>query len=472
MGQVVSASLGKCGAGPRSFLGDNMPIITTKDCLKKVSERTKIYDSKCPGFYVSITPAGVATFYFKYTDAATKKRVSIVIGTFHEDHLSVEAGRAKCYGLRGRLGNGEDIAATARTTKARQAITSGKTVSEIIDEYVEWMKEPVKKQDGEKRPRIESWETVAGYLNRFARPAIGNIVASEVENDHIAKLQNDIARGRVSKKLKASVSSARNTRTALSGMFKWAAEAGRKYVKASPCVNLPKLDKEIARDRVLSAAEIKTLWWGLDHPEVPCSRAIALALKFELVTMLRTREFLESRRNEAKKLGTADAQFHVPLKRVKKRSVIVRPLNTLAQEIIAEALKIEGDGDYIFKGDAPGLPLSRQALPHAVRGFTDKKGRTVRAGIYKFLGMKQWTPHDLRRTAATLAGDLGFTDAEIARCLDHTVDEGEDAAPTVTGVYVRSKRIVERRKLLDAVSDALREIIGSEPKVVALKKAA
>jgi hypothetical protein len=30
-----------------------------------------------------------------------------------------------------------------------------------------------------------------------------------------------------------------------------------------------------------------------------------------------------------------------------------------------------------------------------------------------------FTPHDLRRTAATLAGDLGFDDAWIAKCLDH-----------------------------------------------------
>lgn len=443
-----------------------MPVnITARLCETKVIKRTKIFDAKCPGLWMFVSPTGTAIFYFKFWNG--EKKIDLRIGEYHPIHCTVEAARAACYDLRSRKTNGEDIAQTKRR-EATQIVSSGKKVGEIITEYTDWMKEPVRKTDREMRARIESWETIAGYLERFARPRLGNMVATEVENDHIAKLQDDIVRGKVSKQYKASVSSARNTRTALSGMFKWAAEAGRKYVKASPCHNLPKLDKEIARDRVLSAAEIKTLWWGLDHPDVPCSRSIALALKFELVTMLRTKEFLQATRSEAKALGSNDAQLHVPMKRVKSRNIIVRPLNTLAQEIVAEALQIDDGGEYIFKGKFAALPLDEKTLGHAARGRIDKKGKVVRQGIYKFLGMKPWTPHDLRRTAATLAGDLGFTDAEIARCLDHSVDEGADAAPTVTGVYVRSKRLGERRKVLDAVCDALKEIIGRKPKVLRL----
>ena len=86
------------------------------------------------------------------------------------------------------------------------------------------------------------------------------------------------------------------------------AEAGskHKYVTASPCVNLPELDDEHERERVLSADEIKVLWWGLDRPDLPCSRSIALALKFELVTMLRTKEFLTGKMSEIVGLGSED----------------------------------------------------------------------------------------------------------------------------------------------------------------------
>ncbi|WP_225645913.1 hypothetical protein [Bradyrhizobium australafricanum] len=39
-------------------------ILTDRLCEKRVAKRTKIYDRKCPGLYVSITTAGVATFSF------------------------------------------------------------------------------------------------------------------------------------------------------------------------------------------------------------------------------------------------------------------------------------------------------------------------------------------------------------------------------------------------------------------------
>ena len=37
-------------------------VLTDRMCEKRVAKRVKIYDRKCPGLYVSIIPAGVATF--------------------------------------------------------------------------------------------------------------------------------------------------------------------------------------------------------------------------------------------------------------------------------------------------------------------------------------------------------------------------------------------------------------------------
>ncbi|MDN5001285.1 hypothetical protein ACFQZO_10360 [Bradyrhizobium sp. GCM10027634] len=78
------------------------------------------------------------------------------------------------------------------------------------------------------------------------------------------------------------------------------------------------------------------------------------------------------------------------------------------------------------------------------------------------LGLKPFTPHDLRRTAATLAGDLGFDDAWIAKCLDHAASKkAEVVVPTVTGkVYNHSKRMKEKRAVLDGVAAELLRIIG------------
>jgi len=101
-------------------------------------------------------------------------------------------------------------------------------------------------------------------------------------------------------------------------------------------------------------------------------------------------------------------------------------------------------------------------MANALRGTKYKNGKVKTPGICALLGLKPFTPHDLRRTSATLAGDLGFDDAMIAKCLDHAVSKkGEAIVPSVTGkVYNHSKRMKEKRAVLDGVAAELRRIIG------------
>src|SRR5207245_6213476 len=127
-------------------------------------------------------------------------------------------------------------------------------------------------------------------------------------------------------------------RRAASVLCNSAAEAGRDYVTASPSVNLPKLDEEHPRGRVLSEDEIRIFWHGLDRDDLPWDRKTRLALKFALTTMLRSGELLAAHRDELFDLDGEHARFDVPLKRVKKRRVIQQPLSSLAVAIIKEAL--------------------------------------------------------------------------------------------------------------------------------------
>jgi integrase len=237
-------------------------------------------------------------------------------------------------------------------------------------------------------------------------------------------------------------------------------------VTASPCVNLPKLDSEHPRTRVLSGDEIRILWHGLDRDDLPWDRRTRLALKFELVTMLRSGELLAAHRDELFDLDGEHPRFDVPLKRVKKRRMIQQPLSDLAVEIIKEAMK-DSNKDFVFASPLDNQPLNRKAMATALRG-TKVKGKVKTPGICALLGLRPFTPHDLRRTAATLAGDLGFDDAWIAKCLDHAASKkSEQIVPTVTGkVYNHSKRMKEKRAVLDGVAVELRRIIG-EPTLAA-----
>src|SRR5215510_16188787 len=75
--------------------------LTDRICEKRVAKRVKLYDRKCPGLYVSITTAGVATFSFKFTDRQTGKQRTGWLGVYNPETFTVEDARSKVYGLRG-----------------------------------------------------------------------------------------------------------------------------------------------------------------------------------------------------------------------------------------------------------------------------------------------------------------------------------------------------------------------------------
>ncbi|UPJ83567.1 site-specific integrase [Bradyrhizobium sp. 183] len=446
-------------------------ILTERLCQKRVNERTKVYDRKCRGLYVSIIPAGVATFNLKFTDPATGKQRSTVLGVYNPETFGVEDARSKVYALKA-------LDPAALVEQLRQTKTAkgkhGRTVAEIVEARIDWMQQWEQKADGEKRPRIESWENVASHLRRFVNPSLGNKIASDVTRQDIAELSNDILDGKYGR---PSISNARHTRRAVSGLYRWASEAGRDYVPETcrPCFNLPKLPTEHARKRVLSEGEIRTLWHGLDRDNLPWDRRTRLAIKFELVTMLRSAELVAANRDELIDLDGDAPLLRIPAKRVKKRRVIEQPLSSLAVEIVKEALARTGQ-QFVFESPVyPGQPIHRTVMATALRGTKHEKckGKTKTPGLCELLGLKPFSPHDLRRTAATLAGELGFSEAAIAKCLDHVVtkDDGE-RVQRVTGVYVRSKRMNQKRAVLDGIAAELRRIIGAASVVAELGAAA
>src|SRR6478735_12617896 len=91
-------------------------ILTDRLCEKRVAKRAKLYDRKCPGLYVSITAAGVATFSYKFTDRQTGKQRTGWLGVYNPETFTVEDARSRVYGLKG-LGT-QALAETFRDQKA------------------------------------------------------------------------------------------------------------------------------------------------------------------------------------------------------------------------------------------------------------------------------------------------------------------------------------------------------------------
>ena len=201
----------------------------------------------------------MATFSCNFTDAAGRS-TSGKLGIYDPETFKVADARGMVYAMKAK--GGAAIGELLRQQKAT-AVKQGITVDQLIAKRIAFMKASEKKDDGEKRPLIESWENVARHLRNLVSPRLGRMIAREVTSDDVATLSADIASGKYvvdGKARKASLSNARHMRRAASAMFKWAMEAGdHRFVDANPCVNLPKLKRERPKTRVLSEDEIRVL---------------------------------------------------------------------------------------------------------------------------------------------------------------------------------------------------------------------
>jgi integrase len=428
-------------------------VLTDRMCGQKVSERVKRYDKKAAGLYISTTTSGVTTFNFRFTDRESGKQRTAWLGIWNPQTFRVEHARSKVYGLKGM--GGTALAETFRDRKDKQA-KHGLTAKQVVALYVADISRLEKKEDGALRARIESWQDRKSQLDRFLVAEIGHKLAREVTNDDIAAIQHKILDGGFGFE---SLSNAHHFRKAASAFFRWAAQAGRRYVDRSPCHDLPKLKKLKPRKRVLTEAEIRTFWTRLDEcTEWP--RATRRALRFMLLTMLRSREVVGIHVDELIGIDSAHPVVKVPLARVKKRRPIIQPLT-----VAAVAIAKEVNTSFIFSIDGQAS-LGRGALHTALRG-DDKSRRCPRIGICKKLGLPPFCPHDLRRTGASWARHvLGLPLSKVSLCLDHRakVDDTGIPVPAVTEEHYAhasaDQEQRDKREVLQAWANELQRIIG------------
>ena len=256
-----------------------MPIINEAYCQTKVQQRDRKADSgrgSVPGLMIVRSPTAGTSFTFRYINPVTRQRQPENLGEYDAETNSLAHVRQRAIALRGRVDRGENLSQTRRAERAAVS-AEGLTVGQLIDLRIEFMKadNPDVMDDGKVRPNVETWANVASHLNRFIRPELGRMLAKDVTNEDIAAIQIKLAA-----KYK---SNARHFRRAATSMFKWAAEAGRRYIPRSPCHDLPKLRVERSSDRHLEANELRTLWRGLDGAN-RWGIKTRLAIKFQLAT--------------------------------------------------------------------------------------------------------------------------------------------------------------------------------------------
>ncbi|TKV78924.1 DUF4102 domain-containing protein [Bradyrhizobium elkanii] len=415
----------------------------------QVSEYT-VWDSKLPGFGVRVRPTGAMSFIIVYRagsgrEAPVRRYTVGAVGK-----VAPEAARSLAKGLLGMVANGADPAAEKRAKRPkRDRLTFDELAQLYLDQYA--------------KVRKSSWKNDEGYLKK-PRAKWKRRIAAEITDDDVAELLEEIGA--------TAPVGANRTQSILHTLFSWAKEPGRKHVQTNPVSEMRRRFQEAPRERVLADDEIKALWWGLDDTALPASRPVALALKFILATMVRPGQSAGLLVPELVGFTSEDPQYHIPKHRVKKRRDVIVPLNGLAASIVREAVVDETQGavfsawtmragdlaDESIDADAERQlsPITRDALSAALNGRPAKGKRSARRGIREHLGMAHFTPHDLRRTAATIARRGGAKREDVKALLDHL--EGD-----VTATYDKYDMLPEKRQVTAILEAELRKIIGAKP---------
>ena len=376
--------------------------------LKKLkAKKNKYYKREGRGFAVRVMPSGVKTWLYIFT--FDRARLEMNLGMYPA--VSVEVARQKYNEARKAFLNGKNPAAAEleRIESRRKAPIVADLVREYIDRHAKRFK--------------RSWEKDERILNHDVVPAWGKRKAADVSKTDVVRLIEKIVVDRNAPGM------ANNTFQVIRKMFNFSVE--QDILKYSPCIGVKMPAPKNSRDRFLSEAEIKTFWHNLDGTAMfPESRH---ALRLILLTAQRPGEVIGMHTDEIN-----GAWWTIPAERAKNKKAHRVYLTEPARVIIKQSIdyirlmREIPDGQeykgYIFPSPKRNanksiatLALSIAVSRNLAAPVKDKKGKIIRT--INRLGIEHFTPHDLRRTAATFMAEAGEPDAVIDAILNH-VKEG------------------------------------------------
>jgi integrase len=333
--------------------------------------------------------------------------------------------------------------------RAREERAGTGTVADLVEQFVHrklraerwddaagaWIRDEKNKTRARKRP--DAAAALLGYVARGTLPAgrrrktqkatlvseYGKVNARDLtKRQLIALLDGIVDRG--------APISANRTHALLKQLFDWA--AAKDLVAASPIAGIERPGgDESPRERVLTSDEIKAFWAKL--PDADMADPTALALRLLLVTAQRRGELTFAKWSHfdlESKLWTipVDLLKTSHAKRTKPEPHAV-PLSPLALALLRQLKELTGGGIYVLPAHVDkkkNRSYSERVLSRAVRQNEDH------------FGIEHFTPHDLRRTAASFMTKLGIPRLHVEKVLNHSTGD-------IAEVYDRHDYLPEKR---------------------------
>jgi integrase len=133
--------------------------------------------------------------------------------------------------------------------------------------------------------------------------------------------------------------------------------------------------------------------------------ATRLALKLQLVTAQRKGEIISAEWSE---FDLDKGWWTIPASKSKNSNNHLVPLSELALELLKKLKALSEDSKWLFPSPVSDTHIISTAVNHAIR-----------KNIKKFEEIKSFTPHDLRRTAASHMTALGVSRLIVSKLLNH-----------------------------------------------------
>lgn len=404
------------------------------------------------GFAIRVFPSGHKTFLFIYDFDGHRREMDLgsyplkSLAEAHADHLQAYAMLRDPIRPRDPLGERkkEREAEKAR----REEIHRQPTVGALVEEYLSYAQEKKKCWGEDKR-----------ILEKDVLPHWKNRLAQEISRRDVLHLLEGMKRRGPAITL--------NTFKIIRRMFKFAVK--REIVSSSPCVGFEKYDElpvVPSRERTLDEREIRVFWESVDKAGI--SPEVVRALKLILVTCQRPGEVITMHRSQIK-----DRWWEFTPKRTRVTIQHPRPQRIYLTDL---ALELIGDGEgYIFPSPTADGPITERAVGYAVRrnikGYKRKKPamdpsagdvpKMVPVPEERKMELAHFTPHDLRRTGATMIASLGFSDEIIDAVLSHL-------KTGIIKVYNRHSYDLEKQAAMEAWERKLLALVTGRAEVKVL----
>jgi integrase len=372
-------------------------------------------DPKAPGLRLRVKPTGSKAWIYGYSAKIEQGKYasrSMSLGPLKEGRasaahaLTVKQARDRATELRAEVKAGGDPA-VERKRRVDDRIAAEAARLTVADVFEEWMKAEIsKRKDGGSEARR--------MMEKDVLPVIGGMGIDEVRKLHVANIT-----------AKVQERGDRIAHVVFSLIRQMMAFAvNRDYIEADPSASIKKSKVGSAgkeRERILEESEIRELFRKL--PDSGMIGTTLLAVPLQLSTCCRIGELLQARWAD---VDFDQAEWFIPESKNGKAHTV--HLSAFALDNLRQLHTLTRHTPWLYPNRDETNHVETKAITKQIRDRQREvgevlKGRSVRSprGLILESGKgERWTPHDLRRTGASIMAELGVLPDVVERCLNHT----------------------------------------------------